>query len=53
MQALGTKMEIYLKENNASAQELMDYLKTLNPSQVDFEFRKNFFGDQENIVKML
>ena len=50
-----TVLENFLEKNEEidDFSEIFRYLKTLNPASFEFEFRRNFFGNQEKIGKML
>lgn len=52
MGELANVLEKFL-EKQGNTQEVFQYMKTLTPSQLDFEMRKNFFADLNKMQKML
>lgn len=52
MGELANVLEKFL-EKQGDIKEVFQYMKTLTPSQLDFELRKNFFADIKKMLKML
>ena len=53
MEELGTGLEKFMiKFEGNGSDRLMDHLKTLSPSQLDYELQRFLFGNLDNISKM-
>lgn len=55
MNEMGSILDKYLENSvlKVNFKEIFEYLKSLSPSQLDYEFRKNLFGDMEKIKRMI